>query len=48
MHINCDRYIVMMMIIMMITLKAFEKMNIMILMKIFKTINEKFGDNDLF
>ena len=33
---------------MIITSKAFKKMNIITLMRIFKTINEKFDDNDLF
>ena len=35
-----------MIIIIIITFKAFKKINIMILMRIFKTFNEKFDDND--
>ena len=36
----------MIIIIIIITFKAFKKINIMILMRIFKTFNEKFDDND--
>ena len=49
MHINYDRYITtMMIIIIIITLKALKRINIMTLIKILKTINKKFDDNDLF
>ena len=46
MYANCDRYIAIIMMIIIITLKAFEKMNIIILIRIFKAINEKINDND--
>ena len=48
MYINYDRYITTMMIIIIITLKALKRINIMTLIKILKTINKKFDDNDLF
>ena len=45
MYVNCDRYIVIIIMIIIIIL-TFERINIIILMKIFKTFKKKFGDSD--